>query len=1087
MRVLQAASRPQLTTQIIDALVQIKKERPLAHVWVLTATERQIYAFRNQLMEQLERDHQSVVFNLEFYNFYTLYRQILMLAGEPQRCISETARRQLIRAILMQLQQQQSLTVFDKIAHTPGLVQVLADFFYELKQNLIFPETFMRVAYSAKEQELAQLYSEYQTKLQQNQWVDREGEGWVALEVLESEQGLFPTRLDYLIVDGYDDLNPLQMHLLATLSSFAQQTWFTQTIVLEREETLGSRFSQSLKRFEQVVANKSRFPFVKEIRYSADEPLSPVLQHLVENLQLNQPAPFQGDPNTALQLVELPSAEHEVAAVLRDVKHRLLSGTRPDDLMIAVCDWSIYGTLFSAYCKTYHIPAVLHYGEPLNQNPAVHAVLSVLRLIESDFPRREMFDVLYSPYFYFEGFSSEQLTLLEKVCTARFITGKKAVWLHELATLIQTSASIERHEDIISEDAPLQWDVPALKALYESLTRFFEVLTPPRDRDLTTYTLWLDRLMGWDVEATDDDEISEEELAHSNGTLRLLDQIRATSDEALQIRDLKAVHQFKRGLSRLATEDRLVSAVTPSLDLSWAEFLSNVFTAAEEGLNENTRGRDGRVLITSITDARGLAHPHIAIVGLSEGLFPAPTPENLLLLDTERLRLREDGVNLPTQADSADQNGLFYSLITQATHSLMLTRPTLKEGNEWAESHLWRGVKQVFASADPPLSVVHQAPGSAPHHAQAVTVAELALSVADDLTQGRDDSALKHAWLAQTDYWQFIERARAVEASRLSPKSPFNTYSGVIKNPILRERIADLLGESHRWSASQFNELAKCGYYFFAKRLLGLEPLQEPEDGLQATQLGTLYHAIYQEIYQYVSAQELAIQPEHWQQLQPFVAEMTERHLATAPDVLGFRQDGVWEQEKTRIRELIFRFVQWDFETYYAEITDRRSIHQETAFDIYVSIGESRLRLRGFIDRIDQSAGGQHWHIFDYKSGGTVIEPKETVQGRNFQMLVYLLAAQELAKRYGNPPTNISGEFLHFIKRKTSKPLSLADSEKMESALSHLDRYIHFAKRGDFSVQASRLSEGKCDPYCPFHKLCRIANTSRQKPRGTGV
>src|SRR5690606_20473162 len=98
--------------------------------------------------------------------------------------------------------------VFAGIAHTPGFVSVIASFLFELKQDLIKPPEFFTAAASDKERELATIYAAYQRILQQNDLVDREGEGWLALDALDKNPALAAS-VDLLIADGYDQFNIL--------------------------------------------------------------------------------------------------------------------------------------------------------------------------------------------------------------------------------------------------------------------------------------------------------------------------------------------------------------------------------------------------------------------------------------------------------------------------------------------------------------------------------------------------------------------------------------------------------------------------------------------------------------------------------------------------------------------------------------------------------------------------------------------------------------------------------------------------------------------------------------------------------------
>ena len=87
-------------------------------------------------------------------------------------------------------------------------------------------------------------------------------------------------------------------------------------------------------------------------------------------------------------------------------------------------------------------------------------------------------------------------------------------------------------------------------------------------------------------------------------------------------------------------------------------------------------------------------------------------------------------------------------------------------------------------------------------------------------------------------------------------------YSGLLTDPQLIAWVAGELGPQRPWSASQLNELGACRYRFFAKRLLGLEELWQPEPGLNALDLGTLNHEILERTYGDVARRRLTIEEE---------------------------------------------------------------------------------------------------------------------------------------------------------------------------------------------------------------------------------
>ena len=79
--------------------------------------------------------------------------------------------------------------------------------------------------------------------------------------------------------------------------------------------------------------------------------------------QLLRPKPEQVTADGAVQWIEAPDPAHEVGAVLRRVKRLLLDGCAPDDILIALRDWPLYGGQVAAQGAMYGLPLALHYGE----------------------------------------------------------------------------------------------------------------------------------------------------------------------------------------------------------------------------------------------------------------------------------------------------------------------------------------------------------------------------------------------------------------------------------------------------------------------------------------------------------------------------------------------------------------------------------------------------------------------------------------------------------------------------------------------------------------------------------------------------
>lgn len=1059
MQVLLARVGAGKTAAVQERLLALKREQPMAKVWVLLSTERQIADFRQRFMQGGQ-----VSFNVEYFNFYSLYRHLLALAGKPQRCLDDTARFSLIRAVLADSYRANE-GIFGGISQMPGFVRVIATFLYELKQNLVDPAVFEAVALSNKEKELAFIYREYQLALQRHDLVDREGEGWLALEELQRAPRI-AQNVELLIVDGYDQFNALQAELLTVLGATVRDGLVALATIPEREATIGRRFAEALERLES--AHERRGVPLEIVPFTtAQDARHPALKHLSE--QLLRPKPCEVEAGSAIQWIEAPDPTREVGAVLRRVKRLLLNGTEPDDVLIALRDWGAYGGLIAAQAQVYDLPVAMHYGGALAHNPAVVALLDLLSLHAVDFRRRALLDVLRSPYFDLAGLGAAQVDLLERVSLEMRITGGREAWLDGIELMTRPPAEAADEEDAGSL---LRIEARQADRLIRALNAFFSAVTPPESGSVVEYVMWIEGLIGQDV--PDPDEPDE---SHMPGyTLDMPALIRADADEPIVARDLAAMQALKSVLRGLYSAQMLTGSLGYARLTDRVAFLRDLRTAVDAATVERGAGREGRVLVTTVADARGLPHSHVFIPGLSEGIFPQPTPEDPLLLDSERVRLRQRGIDLPTQAERAADDGLFYSLVGQARETLTLSRPYSKNGEPWAASHLWRAARAVFSDE----AIERLRLGDVP--ADPATRHEAALAAAEGLSDGNSAAGLLH-WV-DADYWARVKQARELELRRQS-NAPYDHYSGRLRDPALVGWVGEYLNPEHVWSASQLNEYGLCGFRYFAGRLLRLEPLQEPEDGMDTRQLGTLYHEILERTYRRLGGE---ITADRLDEALAVLGEVADERMRTAPERLRFRASAQWAQEQVVLRRRLERLIRDDFsgestlEAKFPASASRTIYRQEARFsDLEIDLGDGSIRVRGSIDRIDRQ--GERAVVVDYKTGSTPINKSEIEAGRNFQMMIYLLAAQSLIMHDDAEatPSEVAGGLFWRIGGGSLGELSAEDSETIDEGKEHLSRYLALARSGDFATHANRLEGGKCARYCDFHQFCRVNSISRRK------
>ncbi len=1058
------------TAEMLKQLRRVTASRwDLPRIWVLLTSRQQERNFRQRLIDDDTAD--SVHFNIEFFDFARLHARLLKMASMPLRRLNAAARYGLLRRLLHDMLAAEELRVFHGIADTRGFLTVLARHFDELKQSGVRALSYAAAAQSAKDHELATIYTRYQSLLKDKRLADSAGEGWLALETVQQQPDLV-AGCALMLVDGFEQFTRVRAHLLAAMASAIPQLHITLTAT--NDMGLPRRSAITRRRLEEAFAAAS-VP-LRIVQIDAHSQSHADLQGLSRAIFSDEPA---SEHSSVLHMIAMPSPAKEVRAVLRVVKRRLLDGARPDDILIVLRGPQHYAKALTAAGREFGLPLLVHAEAPASATPVIASLLDLLGLAPR-FRRRDLLDALRSPYIQ-SGLDTPQIDLLDRISREHKLTGgSRDDWL-SIIELARGKAYGADEDEVLTQLTGAQAD-----ALAEGLDAFMTAVTPPTIAPTRDYVAWLDGLLGEaprsEVTAADNDD--------NNGEFSLRVRQLARSDESPQSRrDSRALAGLDAILRGMRAADNVQRLTGGAEAIEWAQFYGDLAHALEAPLLRNRdRSRRGKVLVTTADEALGLPHAHVFILGLAEGVFPAEMREDPLCLDSERRTWRARGIPLDSRVDRGDEQSLFYELLALPQESLTLSRPTFKDGKPWQASHFWGAVKRVY----PQQPIESAGLGAVVMPEYAASEGELMLALASWLSDGesrKPASALRHlAWLRaeMPGTWRRVQLGRAVERGRLS-NQPFDNYSGVLSQPHLLAEVARKLGPKRVFSASQLNDYGVCGFRYFAKRLLKLEEFEEPELGADALQLGSLNHAILQHTYEQIAEQGSPINEANRDAALVIFAEVADELLEHAPRAFNFRATAAWQEEKQLIKARLAALIRQDFSAKSPlakkDGGPRHVQELEREFDnLEIALsGMESLRVRGLIDRIDRVDG--KLVVVDYKTGSKRIPESDLTAGRNVQMLVYLAALQQLTRE----DDVAGGLYWHLGSLQASGRIQLEDDEDqaaLQSASQTIARNLQQGRSGAFPVHATSIENGKCVRYCEFARLCRRNNTSRYKATG---
>ncbi|MCZ7416668.1 ATP-dependent helicase [Streptomyces sp. WMMC897] len=389
---------------------------------------------------------------------------------------------------------------------------------------------------------------------------------------------------------------------------------------------------------------------------------------------------------------------------------------------------------------------------------------------------------------------------------------------------------------------------------------------------------------------------------------------------------------------------------------------------AQDIAADTLAGRAARPDAVSLMTAhrsKGLEWRLVVVAGVQEGLWPDLRRRGSLL---EADRIGRDGLAepLPPGALLAEERRLFYVAATRAKDRLVVT--AVKSASDEADqpsrllAELGVEPRDVGGRPPRPLSVaglvaelrattVDPAASPALREAAARRLARLA-ALRDD-----DGHALVPAAHPQR-WWGLAEPTRSAVP---------------LRDPDLPVAL----------SGSALGQLtSQCSLQWFLGREVRADAPPSTAQGF-----GNVLHVLADEVASGTTPADLGV--------------LLER-LDSVWDALAFEAPWKSRQEKENARAALERFLRW----HVLDRSGRRTLGTEHPFDVTLTAGEVRVRVRGSVDRLEQDAEGRVY-VVDFKTGQA--KPTAADVERHPQLAVYQLAVRE-----GDPALEAGGaELVH--------------------------------------------------------------------------
>jgi ATP-dependent helicase/nuclease subunit B len=705
----------------------------------------------------------------------------------------------------------------------------------------------------------------------------------------------------------------------------------------------------------------------------------------------------------------------------------------------------------------HRIPVAGALEEPLVEFPLTKAVILLLNLPAKDFLRGQVIDLLSSPYFQHQnvaGHRSPPRPDLWDLATRELAICKGVAEWRRLRRFTNRDLVLPQISD---DDEPREIRIPG--AQLASLADIVEALVADLSQ-LPSQASWQNYAAAWKA-------LLKKYLGIMPGAQMTPREPEAPSKEILTV------------LDQLADLDAIEDLVTLG-DFShtfqhWLE---------RSKVTEDRRNRDG-VMVLNATAARGLKFRALFILGMNEGVFPRTIREDAFLRDRDREVLDRDlGYKVSQKLAAFDEEKLLFTLLVGAARERLYC--SFQRSDEsgrvlapsWYIDEIERTLganTQQIRSVSIPRSIVEKAATPPFDRQEFLLPTELAVRLtlaAEDPTALIEASAPLPALYKQG-------RKFVAELDRSAER--LHGYDGLVGKLDSYWKHFSARGVA----PTALETYARCPFQFFARHVLGLQPLDRPEEilGPSPAEYGELGHEILRAFYGALIEggffSNIASTTDVETTLQAVAARAFADYEANNP--VGYPL--AWESLKESLLQLLGQVVARDL----AELKSSGLAPTSLETDVISQLPADwpqplkGLAIRGRMDRIDRN--DTRLRVIDYKfklGAGPLPQDKNLIRaalrGERLQPPFYYLLAERWAEDKGGKAARplIEADFYYIAPRWPGGPLvptpyggeGLAD--KVGAATKQTIAYLaDGVRQGRFFINRGEYC-GRCDvaPIC---------------------
>lgn len=725
--------------------------------------------------------------------------------------------------------------------------------------------------------------------------------------------------------------------------------------------------------FDRVASTYSglRSNFRTELVYPDLEKKAIDLDHLRENFDQYKFDQFQSKP-TNISLYESISTKSEVENIAI-----LINKMIKTDPNLSFIDMALYltdpGQYENEIIKTfnrYEIPIFLDKRRKMADNHIIKTFLALLRLKVNNYRSEDLFYILNSKLL---SIDEEDTNALIKFLSYRKIKGP----------MFENDKYFTLDEEFYKKNLA---DDPRSDQKLEKKYEEYQRVNSVRKRILSL------------IENFDQDQMKVKDLAENIFKMisdkNIREGINAFQDKLLAN---KALDDYKENEQIwdefVAILDQLV-LLMGKRQMSLARVYSLIESVCQDiqiGLIPPSKDH---LIVTDFARDRVSNKTINILMGMDDAYFPSQAGKDYLISPDEADQIKNQNIDLKLYAKDKDLGELLnlYKIISGSENLIFSYALSDKEGKDLGEALFIRDLRMIFPQLE--KNIILDLDDKDALFAKE-SLKKYCLNVLnkiannEKISQRDKDLAL--------GFISFLKENKAdIENKKIYDKIHKGIFYNNNKNPLAAE-IRENLYKKKAFSVSEIESYSACPYKHFIA--YGLRPEVEKEYDIDALDVGIIVHKSFEELSDYLKDMDLDLADIENEKINQILEEKFREGIDQNLDMARkenpknqYILKNIHNSAKRNAGQIVDQLNKSDFKIkYYEESFDKGGIFAPVYLD-------DENYLRGRIDRIDMA--GNLVRIIDYKTGSKEYKLANILNGKDLQLIVYLIAVNDDQKNF---------------------------------------------------------------------------------------